>query len=297
MKGYDLDGTLYIFETTADAIPYVAEDVTKICIQQESLDAFKEANPDYATLMVPYNYNVMTVQKKEWADYVDEDLVSPEPTPDPEPTPELPEQGTLYDFVGYLTEEATEPSSTGQITYEGEYSEDTNYVYGDAEVTFTGSDTPQQLTVYMTKDDLFTTLDGGRAQVYILQNSEMTSIGYGELVAAPVFQTLNITQDAEYNISASLQTDTDWTGKELYASAYGEDTEHNPITMLYLKLKADTTDPTLLVFDDYDGTSTEEMYLDEMPDGTCEIYVSETEKTYKDVNYSWTNEVVSEPEP
>jgi hypothetical protein len=85
MKGYDLDGTLYIFETTADAIPYVAEDVTKICIQQECLDAFKEANPDYATLMVPYNYNVMTVQKKEWTDYVDEDIVSPEPTPEPEP--------------------------------------------------------------------------------------------------------------------------------------------------------------------------------------------------------------------
>lgn len=163
---------------------------------------------------------------------------------------------------------------------------------------FVGTDTLQQLTVYMTKDGLSTTLDGGRAQVYILQDNEMTSIGYGELVAAPVFQTLNITQDAEYNLSAELQTDTDWTGKELYASAYGPEIEGNSQQTIYLSLVADGVDPTKLVLNnDYDGNFADELFLNENAVGVCDIYVSETEKTYKDVDYSWTNEVVPEPEP
>lgn len=170
MKGYNLNGTLYIFDATPATIPGDAGDEADlIYVQQELVEAFKSENPDNSAKIKPYNYKLMAVNKLPWADYINENILK------------APEIGTVYDFTGYLTEEAIEASSTGQITYEGEYSEDTNYVYGDAEVTFAGSDTPQQLTVYMTKDDFLTTLDGGRAQVFTLQDNIMTSIGYGEL--------------------------------------------------------------------------------------------------------------------
>lgn len=87
MKGYTLNNTMYVFPQTVGAIPYVGESVTSIMVQQEDLAAWKTANSDYASIMKAYNYNMMTVQKKVWADHLDDDIVSPEPTPDPEPEP------------------------------------------------------------------------------------------------------------------------------------------------------------------------------------------------------------------
>ena len=82
MKGYTKDNVLYVFPQEVGQIPYVDSAVTAIMIQQEDLAAWKEANSDYASIMKAYNYNVMTVQKKVWADHLDDDieipLVSPE---------------------------------------------------------------------------------------------------------------------------------------------------------------------------------------------------------------------------
>lgn len=89
MKGYIYQKTLFVFPQTADEIPYVDPEVTKIAIQPEQLEAFKEANTSYADLMVAYNYNVMTVNEKVWAGHTDDDIFVPVP-PTPEPVdPEL----------------------------------------------------------------------------------------------------------------------------------------------------------------------------------------------------------------
>lgn len=95
--------------------------------------------------------------------------------------PELPAQGTVYNFTGYANEDSSEPSSTGTITYEGEWEQDTSYVYGTASATFVGSEEVQSVTVYMTKDDLFLSLDGNRVPVYTIQSDQLVSFGYGEL--------------------------------------------------------------------------------------------------------------------
>lgn len=79
MKGYTLNNTMYVFPQTVGAIPYVGESVTSIMVQQEDLAAWKTANSDYASIMKAYNYNMMTVQKKVWADHLDDDIVVPEP--------------------------------------------------------------------------------------------------------------------------------------------------------------------------------------------------------------------------
>lgn len=79
MKGYTLNTTMYVFPQTAAEIPYVDETVTAIMVQQEDLAAWKTANSDYAAIMQPYNYNTMTVQKKVWADHLNDDIVVPTP--------------------------------------------------------------------------------------------------------------------------------------------------------------------------------------------------------------------------
>lgn len=82
MKGYKIGTDLYIFPQEAGEIPYVAEDVTKIYIQYEQLEAFKEDNADYADIMVGYNYYTMSVNKKDWACHADDDIVVSKTDPD-----------------------------------------------------------------------------------------------------------------------------------------------------------------------------------------------------------------------
>ena len=81
MKGYQINTELYIFPQEAGVLE-IGEDVTKIYIQYEQLNAFKALNNDIANLMVGYNYNVMTVLPKVWEDHMNDDL-------EPEPEPEL----------------------------------------------------------------------------------------------------------------------------------------------------------------------------------------------------------------
>ena len=67
-----LDKILYVF----DVIPYeITEDADAadvIKVQQECYDGFVELNPDLVSKIVKYNYHMFTVNKQEWADYVDE---------------------------------------------------------------------------------------------------------------------------------------------------------------------------------------------------------------------------------
>lgn len=170
MKQKRIGDILYVFDVT----PYTISedtDASIIKVQQECYEGFVELNPDLASKIVKYNYHMFTVNKQEWSDYVDQ----------PDPEPELPAPGTVYNFTGYATEGSSEPTSTGTITYEGEWEQDANYVYGTASATFVGSEEVQSVTVYMTKDDLFLSLDGNRVPVYTIQSDQLVSFGYGEL--------------------------------------------------------------------------------------------------------------------
>ena len=77
MKGYLKDNVLFVFPQTADTIPFVDSDVTVINVQQEDILDWKEENESHADIIFPYNYNVMTVQKKVWSDHLDDDIVVP----------------------------------------------------------------------------------------------------------------------------------------------------------------------------------------------------------------------------
>ena len=79
MKGWQDTNTkfLYIFPQTADDIPYVPEDTVVIYVQQEDLAAWVAENETYASLMQAYNYNLLAVRKKVWADHIDDDLEPP----------------------------------------------------------------------------------------------------------------------------------------------------------------------------------------------------------------------------
>ena len=82
MKGYQIENVLYIFSQEAAQIPSVAETVEAIAIQPEMLEAFKALNEDYADIMVPYNYNTMTVNAKPWAGHADDDIEVPKVSPE-----------------------------------------------------------------------------------------------------------------------------------------------------------------------------------------------------------------------
>lgn len=82
MKGYQIENVLYIFPQDAAQIPSVAETVEAIAIQPELLEAFKALNEDYADIMVPYNYNTMTVNAKPWAGHTDDDIEVPKVSPE-----------------------------------------------------------------------------------------------------------------------------------------------------------------------------------------------------------------------
>lgn len=84
MKGWYEENSkiLYIFPQTVGEIPYVDPSAEAIAIQQENLDAWKTANSDYASMMVKYNYNMMTVQPKVWSEHTNDDLEAPLVSPE-----------------------------------------------------------------------------------------------------------------------------------------------------------------------------------------------------------------------
>ena len=80
MKGYNLNGTLYIFDATPATIPGSAGDEADVIyVQQELVEEFKTYNPDNSAKIMPYNYKLLAVNKLPWADYVNEDIPESEP--------------------------------------------------------------------------------------------------------------------------------------------------------------------------------------------------------------------------
>ena len=128
MKGYTNSTTMYVFPQTVGEIPSVGAGVTEILVQQEDLAAWKTANSDYASIMKAYNYNTMTVQKKVWADHINDNItVSPELAWSAESaSAQIGETNTYPTLtnshsvtVAYSssdTEKATIDESTGEIT-------------------------------------------------------------------------------------------------------------------------------------------------------------------------------------
>ncbi len=164
MKGYITNHILYIFEDKAAEIPYVDESVEAIAIQPELLDAFKEANPTYADIMLAYNYQIISVNPKPFAGHTNDDIEVPVVPVSPElawssetatvtigaednvfPTLSNPNNVTVT-YSSSDTTKATIDSSTGVITLAdaGETTISADFVGDD---TYTAQTVTYTLTV------------------------------------------------------------------------------------------------------------------------------------------------------
>ena len=78
MKGYIINNRCYIFPQEVGQIPSIDAEI--IYVQEEDIKAWKEANVEVADKIKKYNYNVMTVNPKEWTGHKDDEL-TPVQTP------------------------------------------------------------------------------------------------------------------------------------------------------------------------------------------------------------------------
>ena len=76
MKGYIINNRCYIFPQEVGQIPSVEAEV--IYVQEEDIKAWKEANAGVADKIKKYNYNVITVNPKEWNGHKDDELTPPQ---------------------------------------------------------------------------------------------------------------------------------------------------------------------------------------------------------------------------
>lgn len=74
MKGYIINNRCYIFPQEVGQLPSIDAEV--IYVQEEDIKAWKEANGGVADKIKKYNYNVMTVNPKEWSGHKDDELVT-----------------------------------------------------------------------------------------------------------------------------------------------------------------------------------------------------------------------------
>ena len=73
MKGYIINNRCYVFPQEVGQLPSIDAEV--IYVQEEDIKAWKEANVEVADKIKKYNYNVMTVNPKEWSGHKDDELV------------------------------------------------------------------------------------------------------------------------------------------------------------------------------------------------------------------------------
>lgn len=76
MKGYIINNKCYIFHQEVGQIPSVEAEV--IYVQEEDIKAWKDANVELADKIKKYNYNVITVNPKEWSGHKDDELTPPQ---------------------------------------------------------------------------------------------------------------------------------------------------------------------------------------------------------------------------
>lgn len=74
MKGYIINNRCYIFPQEVGQIPSIEAEV--IYVQEEDIKAWKDANGGVADKIKKYNYNVITVNPKEWNGHKDDELVT-----------------------------------------------------------------------------------------------------------------------------------------------------------------------------------------------------------------------------
>ena len=72
MKGYIINNKCYVFPQEVGQIPSIEAEI--IYVQEEDIKAWKEANVSIADKIKKYNYNVMTVNPKEWTGHKDDEL-------------------------------------------------------------------------------------------------------------------------------------------------------------------------------------------------------------------------------
>ena len=72
MKGYIINNKCYIFPQEVGQLPSIDAEV--IYVQEEDIKAWKEANVEVAGKIKKYNYNVITVNPKEWTGHKDDEL-------------------------------------------------------------------------------------------------------------------------------------------------------------------------------------------------------------------------------
>ena len=72
MKGYIINNRCYIFPQEVGQIPSIDAEI--IYVQEEDIKAWKEANVEVAGKIKKYNYNVITVNPKEWTGHKDDEL-------------------------------------------------------------------------------------------------------------------------------------------------------------------------------------------------------------------------------
>ena len=88
MKGYIINNKCYVFPQEVGQIPSINAEI--IYVQEEDIKAWKEANVEVAGKIKKYNYNVITVNPKEWSGHKDDELTpvqTPPQTP-PQTTPQ-----------------------------------------------------------------------------------------------------------------------------------------------------------------------------------------------------------------
>ena len=72
MKGYIINKKCYVFPQEVGQIPSIDAEI--IYVQEEDIKAWKEANVAVADKIKKYNYNVITVNPKEWSGHKDDEL-------------------------------------------------------------------------------------------------------------------------------------------------------------------------------------------------------------------------------
>ena len=75
MKGYfdSSSKILYVFDTP-DTIPSVDESCESIAVYPHYVEAFKEDNPDYASIIYGYNFDALTVRPKPFNGHTDDNI-------------------------------------------------------------------------------------------------------------------------------------------------------------------------------------------------------------------------------
>ena len=116
MKGYIINNKCYIFPQEVGQIPSVEADV--IYVQEEDIKAWKEANVEVADKIKKYNYNVITVNPKEWSGHKDDEL-GPVQTPHT-----ISKEGDGIELISVVDQATTGETVTVTLTDPGTYTFD-----------------------------------------------------------------------------------------------------------------------------------------------------------------------------